>query len=144
MPHNPLTERLLGERRALMESIRAQADQVERLRDLVEGLEQRLALDVHLLEELDGVLGLSAQMRLESLDERLRGQRLEEVAIAVLREDVPPGTAVHYRDWFDMLRARGHRVAGKNPLGTFLAQINRSPSIERIGSRTGKYRLASG
>jgi hypothetical protein len=142
MPESPLTEQLLKEREALIESIEAQRGRLERFEGIVETLNERLEHDDYLLGELDGLLGTAAQLRLETLDPRLHGKRLEEVAIAVLREDLGAGVEVHYRDWFELLRARGHRVKGKAPLDTFLAQINRSSSIERIGRRTGRYRLA--
>ena len=41
-----------------------------------------------------------------------------------------------------MLRAEGHVVAGKEPLNTFLSQINRSEAVQSVGRRTGRYRLA--
>jgi hypothetical protein len=49
---------------------------------------------------------------------------------------------VHYREWFELLRSRGHLIAGKEPINTFLAQINRSTKVERVGRRTGRYRIA--
>ncbi len=136
-----LTTRLAREREILAVHVAIQREQLERLRTIVERLEERLAHEEHLLDELDGVLGIAAQLRIESLHERLRGQRLAEVAIAVLEEEHGPDCEVHYRDWFKLIRARGHHVAGKDPLGTFLAQINRSSAVERVGRRTGRYRL---
>jgi hypothetical protein len=136
-----LTEQLLKERAALLDGIEAQRTRLERFQALVDTLNERLERDEHLLGELDGLLGTAAQLRLEALDPRLHGRRLEEVAIAVLREEFGAGVEVHYRDWFELLRTRGHRVKGKAPLDTFLAQINRSSSIERVGRRTGRYRL---
>ena len=141
MARSSLTERLLAERTALIESIEAQRAQLDRFEQIVCDLNERLEHDQHLLGELDGVLGTAAQLRLENLDPRLHGRRLEEVAIEVLREDLGGEAEVHYRDWFELLRARGHRIKGKAPLDTFLAQINRSDSIERVGRRTGRYRL---
>jgi hypothetical protein len=143
MPSPDLAARLLYERGALAEHVCRQREQLDRLRAIVDDLEARLTHDEHVLSELEGILGVAAQLRLEPLDERLRGQRLGEVAVAVLREDRGAGSVVHYRDWFALLRAQGHHVAGKDPLGTFLTQINRSPHIERVGRRTGQYRLAA-
>jgi hypothetical protein len=68
---------------------------------------------------------------------------LEQVAIDVLEAELGAGAEVHYREWFELLRSRGHLVAGKEPLNTFLSQINRSDAVERVGRRTGIYRLAS-
>jgi hypothetical protein len=61
----------------------------------------------------------------------------------VLSEERGSGIEVHYREWFDLLRARGHLVGGKEPLNTFLAQINRSDAIEKVGRRSGRYKLAA-
>jgi hypothetical protein len=141
--NDDLSAQLLPEREALAQRVSNTSEQLERLRQIVAALDERLTHDEYLLAELDGLLGIAAQLRLESLDKRLRGQRLEEIAIAVLCEERGADTVVHYRDWFELLQARGHRVSGKNPLGTFLAQINRSPAVERMGRRTGRYRLVS-
>lgn len=136
-----LAERLLEERQRLADRVGQQIDQVDRLRQIVDDLAERLKRDEDLLKELDALLGKTAQLRLEELDPRLRGQRLEEIAIRILLEDRGPGAEVHYREWFELLRARGLRVSGKDPLGTFLAQINRSESVQRVGKRTGRYRI---
>jgi hypothetical protein len=143
MATSSLSERLLDERRALVVQVEAQRSQLDRMQEIVGTLQERLTQDEHLLNELDGVLGTAAQLRLESLDPRLHGRRLEEVAIEVLRDARGVDAEVHYRDWFELLRARGHRVKGKEPLGTFLAQINRSTAVERVGRRSGRYRLVS-
>jgi hypothetical protein len=52
-----------------------------------------------------GALGLSAQLRIEDLSSRLRGQRLQEVAVEVLRTSWDVGRDIHYREWFDLVRA---------------------------------------
>jgi hypothetical protein len=59
----------------------------------------------------------------------------------LLAQEVAPGQAVHYRDWYGLLRAAGYRVRGKDPLASFLAQISRATDVEPVGSRSGKYRL---
>ena len=92
---------------------------------------------------MSGALGLSAQLRIEDLSPRLRGQRLQEVAVEVLRTIWGAERDIHYREWFDLVRSEGHRVGGKDPLATFLAQIHRAPDIESLGGRSGRYRLSS-
>lgn len=134
-------EGLLQEASALASRIRAQAEQAARLRNLAERIEDQTAADRHALEELKGVLGEAAQLGIDDLDHRLGGQRLERVAIRLLHEHYGELAEIHYREWFDLLRDEGFEVGGKNPLSTFLAQLNRSPAIERIGHRTGRYRL---
>ena len=61
----------------------------------------------------------------------------------VLRRQVGPGQAIHYKQWYGVLTAAGHKVAGRDPLATFLAQVARAPEIERVGARTGRYRLTA-
>lgn len=89
------------------------------------------------------MLGLSAQLRIEDLSPRLRGQRLQEVALAVLKTDWGADRDIHYREWFDLVQAKGHRVGGKDPLATFLSQVNRAPGVEGLGRRSGRYRLVA-
>jgi hypothetical protein len=35
----------------------------------------------------------------------------------------------------------GHDVGGKDPLATFLAQVNRADGVESLGRRSGLYQL---
>lgn len=132
---------LLDERDALRESIRAARERAERHRELADALEAGIARDEHLLLELEELLELRPQLRIESLDRRLRGQRLREVAVELLAAERGIGEPVHYRQWFALLRKAGHEVAGKDPLASFLAQVSRAPEVERLGERSGIYRL---
>jgi hypothetical protein len=50
--------------------------------------------------------------------------------------------ALHYRDWYEALRAAGFTVAGKDPLAVFLTQISRSPVI-RKSTQAGVYELGT-
>jgi hypothetical protein len=113
----------------------------DRLRSLAEHLDQQASRDERALRELEGVLGLSAQLRIEQLDRELGGMRLLEIAVEVLSREIEPGQAVHYRDWYALLCAAGYRARGRDPLASFLSQINRSNDIEPVGSRSGRYRL---
>lgn len=121
-----------------VEDARQRAD---RLRALANHLDELAGRDEHALRELEGVLGLAAQLQIEQLDRELGGKRLQEIAVAVLAREVELGQAVHYRDWYALLCAAGYRARGKDPLASFLAQINRAEQVEPIGSRTGRYRL---
>jgi hypothetical protein len=47
---------------------------------------------------------------------------------------------LHYKEWFALLRAHGHDVAGKDPLAVFLTQLTRSPVV-RKSSIPGHYEL---
>lgn len=134
---------LLAERATLLARIEQQREQLVGLQSIVADLSDRVKLDEKMLDDIDSVLGKSPQLRLDDSDIRLRGRRLEEVAIEVLTSERGYEVEVHYREWFELLRSRGHLVAGKEPLNTFLTQINRSDSVERIGRRTGRYRVTS-
>lgn len=134
---------LLAERQSLLGRIEQAREQLEGMRRIVGTLERQLGQDEHVLREVDEVLGREPQLRLDDAHLRLRGRRLEEVALKVLAEERGPGAEVHYREWFELLRQKGFLIAGKEPVNTFLAQINRSGAVEKVGHRTGRYKLAS-
>lgn len=135
-------EVLLAERRRLIGRLEQEEEQLETLRSVVEELADRVARGKQALAEINSVLGKEPQLRLDQADVRLRGQRLEQIAIEILSTHRDGQEPVHYREWFELLRSNGYLVAGKEPLDTFLAQINRSTAVERVGRRTGLYRLA--
>jgi hypothetical protein len=116
-------------------------DRAARLRRLADHVEAQAASDEHILRELEGALGLRAQLQIEQLDRALSGRRVAEVAVAIAKRDLQPGQVIHYREWFALLQAAGFRVAGKDPLASFLANVSRSAEVEAVGKRTGKYRL---
>ncbi len=68
----------------------------------------------------------------------LRGPAIREVAVRLLLDR--GGEALHYRDWYALLEASGHAIAGKDPLAVFLTQLGRSPAVRR-GSGAGVYEL---
>jgi hypothetical protein len=70
----------------------------------------------------------------------LRGTAVREAAVRVLAHSPDDRGAVHYRRWYDLLRAAGHEVAGKDPLAVFLTQISRSPVVRR-STTAGVYEL---
>lgn len=138
-----LASSLRSEFELLAQRVVQQREQADRLRALADQVEERTARDEHLLEEMAAALGLSAQLRIEDLSPRLRGQRLREVAVEVLQTRWDPDRDIHYREWFDLVCAEGHKVGGKDPLATFLAQIHRAPGVESAGRRSGRYRLVT-
>lgn len=137
----PLTEALRQEYRALRGRVEQSRERAERLRGLFEQAEEQVAGEEKLLRDLAAVLGLSAQTSLDELDGRLRGQRLREVAVRVLKERHAIGEPIHYRVWFNLLREEGYAVAGKDPVATFLAQVSRAAEVEPVGRRSGLYLL---
>jgi hypothetical protein len=132
---------LVDEFRTLAARIAGQRERAAQLRALAEHAEAQAERDERMLTEIGAAVGLSAQTRIEDIDPRLRGQHLEEIAVRLLRRSREGDEPIHYREWFALLRRAGHHVGGKDPLATFLTQINRSPAVERVGQRSGLYRL---
>ncbi len=69
----------------------------------------------------------------------LRGPAIRAAAVRVLAAH-PGREALHYREWYELLLAKGFHVAGKDPLAVFLTQLNRSPLV-RKGTQAGVYAL---
>jgi len=131
----------IGEYGELKSDIERRRRRCDDLRRLVEHLESQTARDEHMLAEMEAMLGLTPQMRIEQLDHRLRGKRLQEVAVALLANHAGSGVPIHYRAWFELVEDAGHHVGGKDPLATFLAQVNRAPQVQPVGHRSGLYQL---
>lgn len=132
---------LLDEYRRLAAQVAEQRERATHLRALADHAEAQAERDERVLQDIGAMVGVSSQMSIEDVDPRLRGSRLEEIAVELLRRAETADEGIHYREWFALLRGAGHHVGGKDPLATFLAQINRSAAVERIGQRTGRYRL---
>jgi hypothetical protein len=119
------------------EALRAQA---ARLHQLVQQVDADVEETARMLRRMDEMLGIAPQLSLDAQGE-LRGQKLQEIAVELLRQRKGPGVAVHYREWFDLLLQAGIQVAGKNPLNTFLTQVARAPQVESVRPRSGLFRL---
>jgi hypothetical protein len=117
-------------------------ERAELLQRMADQANAQAANDERLLDELAGTLGMACQLRIEQLDRRLRGQRLQEIAVEILAAKLAPGETVHYKQWFSWVEAEGFRVGGKDPQASFLAQVARSPRIVSAGRRSGRYGLA--
>ncbi len=130
-----------GEREVVVERLVTLRAQAERLHAVVDELDRNVEETAHLLRQIDEMLGLAPQLSLEALHGELRGQRLREIAVDLLRQKKDVGEAVHYKDWYQFLLEAGVRVAGKDPLATFLTQIARAPGVESVRPRSGLYRL---
>ena len=124
---------------ARLEELRAQS---QRLRELVDQVDRDVNEAARLLRRMDEMLGLAPQLALE-VDGELRGRKLQEVAVQLLREQRRPGTTLHYREWYALLLDTGARIAGKDPLATFLTQVSRADAVESVRPRSGLYRLRS-
>jgi hypothetical protein len=138
----PELEQELGRQAdALTRRVSDTLERLETLREFVSHLETQLEGDESMLRQLEGLLGRSAQLPLDSLNSRLRGERLRQVALDILkrRADDQP---VHYRTWYEWVRDEGHIVAGKDPAASFLAAISRLDCVVRVGgARSGRYQL---
>lgn len=130
------------EREVVAGRLEALRGQSMRLHELVDKVNGEMEETARLLRRMDEMLGIAPQLSLEAHGE-LRGQKLQEIAVELLRQKRGAGIAVHYREWFELLLEAGLHVAGKDPLGTFLTQIARAPSVESVRPRSGLYRLRS-
>lgn len=93
------------------------------------------------IRELGEILGVEDQLSIVNLSDEIRGERLREVATEVLWRHHRVGEVVHYKEWLELVVREGHRVGGKNPTATFLTQVARVDTVERVGKRSGLYRL---
>jgi hypothetical protein len=138
-----LEQELTRQADILMARLSEGRERLTALDDLSAALREQLEKDELMLRRLDGILGSSTEPPLDSLDARLRGAELRDVAVRILMQrcsDEP----VHYREWFVWVREAGYQVSGKDPLASFLAQITRSPDVERVGgARSGRYCVRS-
>jgi hypothetical protein len=140
-----LREAAAAERALVARRVEDLREQARRMRECAEAVEVDLAASTRLLHQLDEMLGDAPQLSMTPSDETLRGHRLRDVAIQVLKRYrggyMGEAAAVHYREWYELVVHDGHRVAGKDPVATFLTQVSRAPEIERVGHRSGRYRL---
>jgi hypothetical protein len=140
---------LSGKARAIVEREReAAARRVEELRteskalrSLAEQVDEELRRSSQSLQHAEELLGIAPQVPIDALNGELRGRRLREVAIELLRMRKGDEAEIHYREWFELLRAHGVRVGGKDPAATFLAQIAGASDVESVRPRSGLYRL---
>jgi hypothetical protein len=137
-------ESLLAEYRSLAADVAQQRERAERLQGLADAARAQAEAQEASLQDLSELVGIDPQLRLEHLDSRLGGQRLQEIAIRVLVESDPGGDPIHYKEWYRLLREAGYVVGGKDPQATFLTSVARSPRVRSVGRRTGLYVIAGG
>jgi hypothetical protein len=70
----------------------------------------------------------------------LRGADIRIAAVRILAAGERPDAAVHYGEWYELVRSAGYGIAGRDPLATFLTQITRSPVVQHAGG-PGLYAL---
>jgi hypothetical protein len=125
-------------------NVAEQRDRAERLQGLADDARTQADAQEAALRDLGELVGIDPQLRLEQLDARLGGQRLQEIAVQVLSDSHPEGEPIHYKQWYALLREAGYSIGGKDPQATFLASISRSPSVRSVGRRSGLYVIAGG
>jgi hypothetical protein len=144
MPLTELSEHVhdvvARERDVVAARLEALREQSRRLHKLVDQVDADAAAAARMLRQMDEMLGIAPQLSLEASGV-LRGQKLQEIAVELLRQKRGAGVEVHYRDWYDLLLGAGLVVGGKDPLATFLTQIGRAPNVESVRPRSGLYRL---
>jgi hypothetical protein len=143
-PNARFDDAVRAEYRVLAANVAQQRERAERLQALADHARSQADRDEQALLGLAQVLGLDPQLCLDGLDERLRGTRLQEIAVRVLAAHHDPGEPVHYRAWYGLLRSAGYSVGGKDPLASFLAAVSRSPRVQAVGQRSGMYVLVGG
>jgi len=130
-----------AERALVADRVAELREQARRMHELAGAVDEDLAANLRLLGQLDEMLGVAPQMSMAEADEELRGQRLRDVAIQILKRHKGEAVAVHYREWYELVVHEGHRIAGKDPIATFLTQVSRADEVESVGRRSGLYRL---
>jgi Family of unknown function (DUF6361) len=131
------------EREVIAARLSSLREQSQRIHEVAETIDNDLEDAARLLRTMDEMLGRAPQLALESMHEELRGKKLQEIAVELLRRRHGAGATVHYREWFRLLQEAGVRIGGKDPLATFLTQIARAPAVESVRPRSGLYRLRS-
>lgn len=131
------------ERGVVVARLDALRSQSARLHELVEQVDRDVEETTRMLRGMDEMLGRAPQLSLEALHGELRGKRLREIAVELLRQKRGDGAVVHYREWYDLLLEAGVKVAGRDPLATFLTQIARAPDVTSVRPRSGLYRLGA-
>jgi hypothetical protein len=131
------------ERRQVLGRAAALREQSARLHALVEQVDKELSDAERLVRQMDEILGLAPQLAIDAQHDQLRGERLREIAVQVLRQQRGDDAVIHYSDWLKLLEEQGLRVGGKDPAATLLTQLARSPFVESVRPRSGLYRLKS-
>lgn len=127
---------ILRERRHVLQHELRQLDVQER------DLAQRLALLTKLAGDHEPRPALAAvPLEMTGRARKLiRGAEIRRTAGRLVARSDNPHRAIHYTEWFQLLLKDGYAVAGRDPLATFLTQLNRSPVVRRE-AKAGVYRL---
>jgi hypothetical protein len=130
-----------AEREKLLERFEEARSRSEHHAQLADAAAREAERYAKTIRELGEILEIEDQLSIVDLSDQLRGGRLREIASEVLWRHHRAGDVVHYKQWFELVVADGYRIGGKNPAATFLTQVARVGSVERIGRRSGLYKL---
>jgi hypothetical protein len=70
----------------------------------------------------------------------LSGARIRAVAVRLLAASEAGARPIHYQAWYELVIRAGFGITARDPLGTFLTQISRSPIVQKAEG-PGFYRL---
>jgi hypothetical protein len=149
MPRHPITispefaASAAAERKVLLARYQQCRERSEHHATLADEAAREAERYAHTIRELGEILGLEDQLSIIDLSDDLRGERLREIAAEVVWRHFRAGDVVHYKQWFELVVADGYRIGGKDPKATFLTQVARVDSVERVGKRSGLYRLVA-
>jgi hypothetical protein len=131
-------ERRRGQLLRRRERVLAQLEPIDRaLAELHERVALLQVLDSSFPVGDDAADAVSARSSERTL---LRGPAIREAAVRTLRTQPHAIEALHYRDWYELVRHAGHTIAGADPLAVFLTQLTRSPLVKR-STQPGVYAL---
>jgi hypothetical protein len=136
-------EHVRREHPLVLQRVQALREQSQRLHELTERADGELEEATRMLRSVEEMLGLAPQLSIDAYSGELRGRRLREIAVQILRQRRAPGEIVHYRDWYELVTGAGVRVAGKDPLATFLTQVSQAAEVKSERPRSGLYRLVA-
>ena len=121
-------------------------DQLEDVRAQMTGLQDKAEILEAQVEAWAVILSAGGQCEAHEMDDSevagsgsgklLNKQESAHAVVELLRET---GEALHYREIYDMLVARGVVVKGKNPPNTLLARFFDDSRLERV--RQGTYQI---
>ncbi len=101
------------EREVVAARLAALQDQSRRLHQLVAGIDADVEETARLLRSIDEMLGLAPQLSIDSTQGELRGRKVQEIAVDLLRQKRGVDTVIHYKEWFELLGEAGLNVAGR-------------------------------
>jgi hypothetical protein len=131
-------ERRRGQLARKRERVLAQLEPIDRA--LAE-IDERVALLQRLAGDLPTGNGtVNALSVARAGGKRLFGAAIRETAVRTVRSQPQAVEALHYRDWYELVRRAGYVIAGSDPLAVFLTQLTRSPVVQR-STQPGVYAL---